>query len=249
MPGHFRGAGVRDGGGRGGLGLGGHWFHRRRGLLGADLSSDADFVAAVRLRHVDLDDLLARCRHVLAHVVGADGQLAMAAVDQDGQADGPRPPEVDQGIHRAANGSAGIQHVVDEDDRGAVEVEGQVRALDDGLLGDQREVVAVEGDVECADGDAHALVFLDRVSDPPRERYAAPLDADEGQVLRTRLLLDDLVGDPDDSSPDLIVRHDLAVGHRMTLPGTGALLLPGLTVPVVKGSAKDTALSRPSPAC
>ena len=47
-----------------------------------------------------LHDLLARGRHVLADVVGPDRQLAMAAVDEHGQADRLGPPEVDQRVHR-----------------------------------------------------------------------------------------------------------------------------------------------------
>ena len=80
-------------------------------------------------------------------------------------------------------------------------------------------------------------MFLDRVGDPPSEGNATPLDPDQHQPLRPNLLLDDLVRDPDDGSPDLVLGHDLPVGHRMSLAGTGTFLLPGLTVPVVKGSA------------
>ena len=112
-----------------------------------------DAVLAVDLLELDLDDLLARRRDVLADVVGPDRQLAMAAIDEDREADRLRPPEVDEGVHRGPDRAAGVQDVVDEDDRRAVQVEREVGALDDGLLGDERQVVAVEGDVERADRD------------------------------------------------------------------------------------------------
>ena len=132
------------------------------------------------------DELLARGRDVLADVVGPDRQLAMAAVDEHGQADRLRPPEVDEGVHRGADRPARVQDVVDEHDRPPVEVERQVRALDDRLLGDQREVVAVEGDVERADRELDALVLEDRRGEPSGERDAAALDADEHQAVGAR---------------------------------------------------------------
>ena len=63
----------------------------------------------------DGHDLPAARGQVLADVVGADGQLAMAAVDEDGQADDARAAEVHQGVHGGADGPAGEEHVVDED--------------------------------------------------------------------------------------------------------------------------------------
>ena len=66
-------------------------------------------------------ELLARGRDVLADVVGADRQLAVAAIDEDGQADRLRPPEVDQRVHRGPDRPAGVQDVVDEHDRRAVD--------------------------------------------------------------------------------------------------------------------------------
>ena len=118
---------------------------------------------------MDADELLARGGHVLADVVGPDRDLAVAAIDEDRQADGLRPAEVDEGIHRRPDRPARVQDVVDEDDGRAVQVERQVGALDDRLLGDQREVVAVERDVERADRQADALVLEDGVGDPVRE--------------------------------------------------------------------------------
>ena len=117
----------------------------------------------------------------------------MAAVDEHGEPDRLRPAEVDEGVHRRPDRPTGVEDVVDEDDRRSVEVERQVRALDDGLLGDEREVVAVERDVERADRDVDALVLGDRGGDPTGKRDAAALDPDEGQTGGARLLLDDLV--------------------------------------------------------
>ena len=215
------------------------------GSLGPAL--DLDVVLAVGLLEVDPDDLLAARRDVLADVVGPDRQLAMAAVDEDRQADRARTAEVDERVHRRADRPAGVQDVVDEDDRRVVEVERQVGALDDRLGGHEREVVPVERDVERPDRQADALVLLDRIAQPTGERHAAPLDADEGQSVGAAVLLDQLVGDAHDRPADLVRGHDAAAGHRDAAgigrqPGamrrTLWLLLPGLAGPVVKGSAE-----------
>ena len=79
---------------------------------------DLDAVLVVGLGEVDADELLARGRHVLADVVGADRQLAMAAVDEHRQPDRAGTAEVDQGVHRRADRAPGVEDVVDEHDRG-----------------------------------------------------------------------------------------------------------------------------------
>jgi hypothetical protein len=114
-------------------------------------------------------------------------------VHQHGEADGLRPAEVDERIHRRADGPARVQHVVDEDDRPAIDARRQRGALDDWLLGDHRQVVAVERDVERPDRDVDRFVLGDRGRDAMRQRDATSLDPDEQQALGPGLLLDDLV--------------------------------------------------------
>ena len=132
-----------------------------RGFGLEDDPLDLDAVLAVGLVEVDPDRLLARGRHVLADMVRADRQLAVAAVDEHREPDRLRPPEVHEGVHRGADRPAGVQDVVDEDDRAPVDPRRQLRALDDRLLGDQREVIAVERDVERTDRHLDAFVFQD----------------------------------------------------------------------------------------
>ena len=195
---------------------------------------DLHHVLAVGLLEVDLDELLARGRDVLADVVGPDGQLAVAAIDEDREPDGLRPAEVDEGVHRGPDGPARVQDVVDEDDRATVDPRGQFRALDDGLLGDQRQVVAVEGDVEGADRDRRAFVLRDRRRDPTGQRDAAALDADQQEAIGAGLLLHDLVGQAHGRPADLIRGHDLTAAHRSFPASLG--LVGGLTGPQAEGS-------------
>ena len=55
-----------------------------------------------------------------------------------------------------------------------------------GCWRDQRQVVAVEGDVERADRDVRALVLEDRRREPMGEGHAAALDADQDEARRCR---------------------------------------------------------------
>ena len=114
---------------------------------------DRHLVDPVDLLEADVDPLLARGRQVLADVVGADRQLAVAAVAEDGELDPLRAAVVEEGLDRGADGAAGEEDVVDEDDGALGEVEVDVGGVDDRLRGGRlgADVVAVEGDVDVAD--------------------------------------------------------------------------------------------------
>ena len=94
-----------------------------------------------------------RVGQVLAHVVGADGQLAVAAVDHDGELDGAGPAEVVERVEGGPDGAPGEEDVVDQHDHPPGQVDGDVgdRLGQDGA---QADVVAVEGHVEAADVEA-----------------------------------------------------------------------------------------------
>jgi hypothetical protein len=58
------------------------------------------------------------------------------------------------------------------------------------------DVVAVEGDVQLPERDLRAGELLDALAQPLRERDAARVDADEGDLREVGVALDDLVRDP-----------------------------------------------------
>src|SRR6266568_3932760 len=73
-------------------------------------------VDLVDLDELDLDALVARGRQVLADVVGADRQLAVAAIDEHGKLDAVGTAVVEECLDRGANRAARVEDVVDEDD-------------------------------------------------------------------------------------------------------------------------------------
>ena len=84
-------------------------------------SVQPDLVVAVGLGEGDLDVLGQRGRDVLADVVGADRQLTVTAVDQDGELHGGRAADVAERVQRGPHGAAGEEHVVDQDHPPAVD--------------------------------------------------------------------------------------------------------------------------------
>ena len=99
----------------------------RAGRAAGIAAFDDDAVAAVDLGEQHADRLALAGREVLADVVGPDRQLAVAAVDQDGELDRARAAEVGQRVERGADGAAGEQDVVDQDDDLVVDRAGQRR--------------------------------------------------------------------------------------------------------------------------
>ncbi|GAB3690627.1 hypothetical protein GCM10028793_08180 [Nocardiopsis oceani] len=170
---------------------------------------------AVALVELDGDALAQRGGQVLAHVVGTDREFAVAPVDEDGELDRARAPEVAEGVEGGANGAAGEEDVVDEDDDAVVEAAGGDLRLAEGPCGGQAEVVAVHRDVEGSDGDAEVLDPPDALGKALRERYAARGDTEEGDVFAALGALEDLVGDAGQCPVDLVAVEDGpgAVGH------------------------------------
>src|SRR5256885_5949844 len=113
-----------------------------------------DAVDLVHLDELDLDALVAGGGQVLADVVGADRQLAVAAVGEDGELHALGPAVVEERLDRRADRAAGVEDVVHEDAGHALEREVERRRADERLGVTGRlaaadvDVVAVEGDVE-----------------------------------------------------------------------------------------------------
>ena len=176
-------------------------------------SADGDLVHAVDLLDAYVHALRACCRQVLAHVVGADRQLAVAAVGQHGQLHAVGAAVVEQGVDRGADRAAGVEHVVHQHDGHAVEGEVDVRVEDHRLAFGPagRDVVAVEGDVEVAERHRGVDEALHALSQARRYDRAAPVDAHHGDAFATRLL-DDLVCDAHERAANVLaVEYDLLV--------------------------------------
>ena len=114
--------------------------------------------------------------------IGADRQFVAAAVDQHRQPDRGRAAIVEQFVHRRAHRAPAVQHVVDQQDVAAFQIERQVGRLHLRVQADARKIVAVERDVEHAERQGAVQQRMQALGHP----HAAGMDADDDGVGRER---------------------------------------------------------------
>src|SRR5262245_1139698 len=125
----------------------------------------------------------------------------MASVGECGELDACGTAVVEERLDRRADRAPGIEDVVDADAGLALEGEVEAGRADERLRVQRRlaasypDVVAIEGDVDRAEGDLRPGELLDQTAETVRERHAAGVDADQRDVVEPGVALDDLVGD------------------------------------------------------
>jgi len=100
----------------------------------------------------EAQELARRHRERGADVLRRDRQLPLAAIDQDREFYPSRAPVVEQLVHRRAHRAPGVEHVVDHDDVGTVDVEWYLRRLHLMVQPGRVEIVAIERNIERAHG-------------------------------------------------------------------------------------------------
>src|SRR6266540_4600824 len=169
---------------------------------------DPNLVGAVGLLEHDLDHLALGRWHALADVVRLDGNLAVPPVDQHGETNGTRPAEVDQAVQCRADRAPCVEDVVAQDNRAAVQVEIDLGLAQQRLWSDEREIVAVERDVESADGKGLLHEIGQARGQPCRQRDSPRANTDQSQVRQVLVPLGDLVRHAVDHPPDPILIQD-----------------------------------------
>ncbi len=181
---------------------------RRRG------STQTYLVPPVDLDEVDADPFLEGRRDIAPDEVGPDRELSMAAIDQDGKPDDPRPTVIGEVGQGSPNGAAGEQDVVNQHDRPIFDIERELGRPDDRVCRELREVVAIERDIERPDPDSSTSGRLDLVCQPMRDDCTPPLDPDKGHAVGHAVARHDLVRETCDRLTDVSGVHDHALVHR-----------------------------------
>jgi hypothetical protein len=181
------------------------------------LGDEQDAVDLVDLDKLHLNAFAAGGRQVLAHVVGADGKLAMAAIDKARELDPRGPSVLEQGLDRGSDRPAGREDVVDQDAGSAFEREVELRGAHNrlGVPGSlsvaNDDVVAMERDVDAAEGNLDASEVSDVAPEALSERNPAGVNPDERSALEVTVSLDDLVSDAGERPVQgLGIQQDLA---------------------------------------
>ena len=162
-------------------------------------------------------------------MVGLNRQLPVATIQKDRQSNGPWTTNVGEAVEGGPDGSAGEEHVVDQDDELVIDGEGDFGLPHERLRSDLGQIVSVEGDVESADRNRRTFDVLDLLREPSGQRDATSPDPDEHQIVCALGLLDDLGGHPDDGTFDLGRIHDAVVSLRHS--GQGCYQMGAQPVP------------------
>lgn len=142
-----------------------------------------------------------------AGVIGGDGELAAAAVDEDGELDLGGTAMVEQLIERGFHGAARKQDVVDEQNGGAGDIDGDARG--DEFLGDgiALDVVAMKRDVEGSDRGSESR------GETAGEFDASVGDTQKNQGRGLRVTFADRLGEPLNGGVDVGGRKAFGSGH------------------------------------
>ena len=173
---------------------------------------------AVDLLELHLDDLRVRGLHHAPDEAGLDGQLAMAAVDQRQQLHPRRAPVIEQRVESRADGAAGVEHIVHQDDVLALHRKGDLGGAHHRLDIHGREIVAVQIDIEDAHRNPAFFERLDLPGQPLRQGNAAAADPDKSQQVQVLGLLQDFMSQTDQRPVDFRCAHELKFfareGHK-----------------------------------
>ncbi len=175
------------------------------------LAQYLDAVALIQFGELHADEIAGGRGKVLADVIRADRQLAVAAIHQDGELNHRWPAEIHQSGEGGADGAACGKNVVDQDDAAAFDIEGNTCGADFWLVG--AEIVAEERDVEHAAGHGRAFNARHGLRQTLGERAAFAQNADDGDVFRAAVTLQNFVGDAGPRAAHLVAVHDLGGGE------------------------------------
>ncbi len=137
---------------------------------------------------LDSDALRRADREVAAHVVGADGDLTRSTVDEDGEADLTGAPRSNDSVEGRADRAAGVQHIVDEEDRGAGQVGERARRVGGHVPG---AVVTEGGHVQADRRNVVADERRDASGEGIGEGIATGSDANDDEARAAPVVLDD----------------------------------------------------------
>jgi dihydroorotate dehydrogenase electron transfer subunit len=119
---------------------------------------------------------------VFSHIIGLDGQFSISPVDQYGELDSFGTAEIHDAVQSGANGSAGIQHIIDQDKNKIVDIEIDQGFAQRGPVADRRQVVPVQRHIQNADRHRPLKNGLDFVAQALSQVHSPAPDADDRKL-------------------------------------------------------------------
>jgi hypothetical protein len=168
-----------------------------------------DAFLIVNFAQADFDNFGVAGLDDAAYILGLNGHFAVAAVDQDAERNAARTAKVKKAVHGGADGTAGVEHIVNQDQIHAVDGEGDIGRLQDGLRRDFGKIVAVKRDIKGADGNFDAVNAAHGLSDALGKGDAAAADTDQGEMLGAAAFFNDFMGNALQSAVNFRGGHQL----------------------------------------
>src|SRR6204780_5158713 len=142
-----------------------------------------DAFLAVNFLQADFHYFGLTCFHVSADERRLDRHFAMAAINQHAKADALGTAQVEKTVHRRTNGTAGVKHIVNDNKVAAVNRKIDFVRMNHGLRSHGGKVVAVQRDIERADGNVDAGRIVNRLSQTLRQGNAPPAYPNQREVV------------------------------------------------------------------
>lgn len=125
----------------------------------------------------------------------------MTTVYKDGKLDLFWAAKVVEGVHSCADAASGVEHIVDKNDYPALNRYGDIRGPHGSPC--QRDIVAIEADIQLPNGRSLPLELLYEARQPPCQRDSSGVKSDQHELSGAPVPLEDLVGDPRQGPSDL----------------------------------------------
>src|SRR5207253_474568 len=101
---------------------------------------------------------------------------------QYGKLYAPRPAKVNQLIQRSPHGASGVENIVHQDYRPALDIARQFGAADDWFSSDGRKIVAIQSDIEHPNRRAFAFEIGNLVGNSIGQRHTSAADTNQNQI-------------------------------------------------------------------
>src|SRR4029077_12379868 len=134
----------------------------------------------------------------------------MPAIDKNRILNPGGPPKRKNGVQRRATTASGEKHVVNQHDRPSIEFKRKLGRDDQSWYSSRGDVIAVHGNIDHAKLRPDSFGRFDMFDDSTGDLDAAGRNAGHDKARQVRVVLDDLVRDPENGLADgPRVHHEL----------------------------------------
>jgi hypothetical protein len=167
-------------------------------LLSVYAFDDEHLLILIDFTQLYFNNFAAAGLHGSSYEGSLNGKFAMPAIDQSKQLYAAWAPMIEKRIECSPDGAARVEHIIDKNDISPIYIETQIAGAEDRANIFRREVIPIKTDVQHANIDRMFLDPVDQGGQSLGQGNAASLYANKAEVFSAIVLLDNLVGKPDE---------------------------------------------------